>query len=222
MKKLYFTIFFAIFFSSWNLHAQLQEEERSMSNGFKNALVLTIPNAEARSVEKLWRDFLKDYDGKPKRVKGNRDEWLSDDADIPGIGLGNSVDVYTTFNQTSENVEMIAWFDLGGSYLNSAAHGDRYVEGEKFMMRFGLLVTKELIQEELSEQEKKLQDLENDMKRLARDNERLHADIEEAKRIIAESEAAIKLNVQAQKEKEKEIEGQQQTVETVRKKLKDF
>ncbi|MCB0681453.1 MAG: hypothetical protein KDC32_11125, partial [Saprospiraceae bacterium] len=156
-----------------------------------------------------------------KRVKGS-DEELSDDADIPGIGAGNTVDVYSLTERSGNGVRQVVWFDLGGAFLSSQMHGDRYVEGEKFMMRFGLYVTKEMIQIELKEEEKRMKDLESDLKKLQRDNEKLHEDIADYERRIEEAKAGIEQNLLDQKAREKDIESQQNVIEEVKKKLSEL
>lgn len=203
------------------LQGQITESTRSMNMGSQNALILEIPNADDKLVEKWWKQYMKDYDAKTKRVKGS-DEELSDDADIPGIGAGNTVDVYSLTERSGNGVRQVVWFDLGGAFLSSQMHGDRYVEGEKFMMRFGLYVTKEMIQIELKEEEKRMKDLESDLKKLQRDNEKLHEDIADYERRIEEAKAGIEQNLLDQKAREKDIESQQNVIEEVKKKLSEL
>ena len=203
------------------LSAQISEESRSMSQGVNNALVFELVNTNEKLVSKLWRDYMRDFDGKPKRVKGY-DEMLSDDADIPGIGAGNTVDVYALIEESGEDVILTTWFDLGGAYLNSATHGDRYVEGEKFLMRFGLYVTKEMIKLELEAEKERLSELEKDLDKLKRDNERLHDIIADAERQIEEAKAGIEVNLQEQDGKTKDIDAQHKVVEQVKAKLEEF
>ena len=203
------------------LQGQITGSTRSMNMGSQNALILEIPNADDKLVEKWWKQYMKDYDAKTKRVKGS-DEELSDDADIPGIGAGNTVDVYSLTERSGNGVRQVVWFDLGGAFLSSQMHGDRYVEGEKFMMRFGLYVTKEMIQIELKEEEKRMKDLESDLKKLQRDNEKLHEDIADYERRIEEAKAGIEQNLLDQKAREKDIESQQNVIEEVKKKLSEL
>ena len=219
MKR--FVLLIALISTSFLLSAQISEQSLSMSNGVNNALVFELANTEERLVLKWWKTYMRDFDGKPKKVKGSS-ELLSNDADIPGIGAGNTVDVYALIEESGEDVVLTTWFDLGGAYLNSAAHGDRYVEGEKFLMRFGLFVTKEMIKIEFEEEKKRLSELEKDLDKLKRDNDRLHDIIAEAERAIEEAKADIETNVQEQEGKVKDIDAQQKVVENVKAKLDEF
>jgi hypothetical protein len=218
MKKSTFFLL-VIMLAANSIIAQISEQMQAMSTGFNNALVLELPGANVDQVEKLWRDYLKDYGAKPKRVKGNREEWLADDADIPGIGMGNTVDVYAVFEENSEGLSQYVWIDLGGAYLSSDRYGDRYIEGEKFLMRFALQVTKNQIEIELQSEEDVLKNLERELERLRRDKEDLEREIEDARAAIARAEDAIRQNGQEQKARAKEIEAQRQLIELVRQKL---
>jgi hypothetical protein len=203
------------------INAQVLEQERSMSKGVNNALVLEIPMADPGMVEKLWKKYMKDYDAKTKKVKGEP-EWLSDNADIPGIGNGNTMDVYSKIAESGEDVELIAWFDLGGAFLDSNLHPDNYMEGEKFLMRFSLYVEKEKTQLELEAQEKELKNMEKDLKDLERGKERLLDVIADAERRIEEAKADIEQNEKDQDAQKKVIEDQLEVIKKVQKKLDDL
>lgn len=200
---------------------EVTEQVRPMSEGYHNSLVLEIPGAEEKMVFKWWKDYIKDFDSKPQKVK-KADEYLSDNADIPGIGAGNTVDVYTLIEEDDEVVRVINWFNLGGTYLKSTEHGDRYQEGYRFVSHFGLYVAKEMVKIELENEEKNLKDLEKAMDQLLRENERLHQVIADAERTIEEAKASIKINEEEQATKAEEMQNQQKVVEEVAKKLEDF
>jgi hypothetical protein len=198
--------------------AQVSEQERSMSKGVNNALVIEIPMADPGMIEKLWKKYMKDYDGKTKKVKGEP-EWLSDDADIPGIGSGNTMDVYSKIAESGEDVELIVWFDLGGAFLDSDLHPDNYLEGEKFLMRFSLFVEKEKTKLELEAEEKELKNMEKELKDLERNKERYFEIIADAERRIEEAKADIEQNEKDQEAQKKVIEDQLEVIKKVQKKL---
>ncbi len=214
MKKIVFFIWF-ILLGTMGL-AQIQEVPKSMSLGVNNALVLDLPGVRESFVEKLWKKYIKPVGGKTKR---NRSEWFTDDGKLAGIGGSNTIDVYMSIEELGPDLAMIVWFDLGGAFLNSEEHENRYVEAEKYLMRFALFVAKEKTQLQLEEKEKEMSKLESLIKRLERDNERYHRDIEVAKEKIRLSEANIETNVVEQEETRKLMELQLQTIEKVRSKL---
>ena len=124
------------------IRAQISEESRSMSLGVRNALVLDIPDTEANFVEKLWKKYVKTYGGKTKKVRSS-DEIFTDDADVVALGGANSVDLYALVEELGNGSSLSMWVDLGGAFLASDTHSDRYVEGEKYMIRLALFAAKD-------------------------------------------------------------------------------
>ena len=113
-----------------------------MSLGVRNALVLDIPDTEANFVEKLWKKYVKTYGGKTKKVRSS-DEIFTDDADVVALGGANSVDLYALVEELGNGSSLSMWVDLGGAFLASDTHSDRYVEGEKYMIRLALFAAKD-------------------------------------------------------------------------------
>ncbi len=228
--KFFVPSFVVLFLSSVALYAQddlvakgleethVREEIRYMSQGNNTALVIQLPGADVKLVNKLWKKYLRDYDGKVKKAK--EDELFADDADIPGIGLGNTVDVYAKMKETGNGTELSVWFYLGGAYLQSDMHPERYEEGRRFMEQFALMVKKEVIRQELKAEEDRLKELENELSKLERDNERYHQIIEDAEKRIEQAKADIQTNEKAQKETQNAIEEQRKRVDMVKSKLK--
>ncbi|MCB0707725.1 MAG: hypothetical protein KDC34_20560 [Saprospiraceae bacterium] len=199
----------------------LNEEVRSMSQGNENALVLSIETSDIKLIEKLWSDYMKDFGAKPKKLKGT-DEVFSDDADIPGVGAGNTVDVYTLITEGAGEVDVMVWFNLGGAYLNSQMHPSRYEDAKRFMERFVLSVSKELVKEELKTEEERLKDLEKELDSLEKEKQKYQDDIAQAEETIRKAEEGIRDNESAQAARQGDISAQQKTIEAVKKRLKDL
>jgi hypothetical protein len=217
--KLLFLLFIFPFF----LLAQISEESRSMIKGMNNALVLELPDADERLVKKWWASYMKDYDAKPKRVKGG-DELLSASADILAIGGSDGVDIYSRLDQIGAMTVNTVWFDLGEEigYLSSSIDGDKYVEAEKFLMRFALFVTKEKIKLELIEEEKEMKQLNNDLSKLEREKTSYEREIEQAKERIKRAEANIVSNLESQDKAKGDIDNQKEVIEEVKKRLSEM
>lgn len=218
LVKLFF-ITILIFASNFS-NAQISESERSMVMGVKNAIILDIPDTDDKLVEKLWKSYMKDAGGKVKKVK-KADETMAEGVKLVDIGGSDPVNVYSRTDNAGNDAEHIVWFDLGNSFLTSG-DGGKYQEAEKFMMGFGLYVTKAKIQMELDAEEKKMKGLQGDMKKLKKDNDNYHKQIEKAKELIAKMEANIEQNVKDQESKTKEITVQDGVIEAVKKRLKDI
>ncbi|MEN0005553.1 MAG: hypothetical protein AAF798_15495 [Bacteroidota bacterium] len=216
-------LFLALLLSfSQLLIAQVDQENRKMSQGVHPALTMMLPAVDAKDVDDVWKDYVKDfYDTKTKRIR-KTDEYFSDDAEITAIGGSNTVDLYATFDEVGEDTEMCLWVDLGGAFLASAEHPNRYAEAEKMMLRFGIEVAKFQTNEELEAEEKKLKKIQSELSKLERANKRYHKNIEEAKERIKKAEENIVENEQSQEATKKLIEEQLKAVELVKKKLSDL
>lgn len=221
MKLLQFAIlfFFVLNFNATN--AQISEEQKSMTLGVKNALVLEIPDAEAKLIEKWWKKFMSEYDGKTKKVKKS-DEWMTEGADIPGISKGKSLTIYSRTEDYRNSTSQVVWFGIGSDYVSSASHRDAYVECQKVMMRFGLFITKEMIKMELADEEKEMKSLQGELKKLKNQNESYHKQIEKAKEQIKKAEEAIAKNEIEQETKLGEIKEQTSVVDEVKGRLNEI
>jgi len=220
MKKRIFLLLFAAAFGT--LKAQVYEQYKTMSMGDKNALTMTLPQSKAKFVGTLWMDYMKEFYNSKTKFNKKTEEWFTDDADIPAIGLGNTVDVYATTEQLDENVRLAVWFDLGGAYLSLREHYDRYPEAEKMMLRFALEVAKKSTEVQLDGEEKKLKDLEKELQKLQSGNERYQKEIERAKEAIRKAEEGIVENEKEQMAAQEKIEQQKKAIEAVRRRLNDL
>ncbi len=220
MKNLICTILF-IFTALGFSWAQISEGTRSMSLGSNNSLSLDIPNADEKTAKKVWSKFMKQYDGKTKSSR-KTGETFTDNAEITALGGSNTVDVYAKFADAGENCNITVWFDLGGAYLSSDMHPDKYSEGEKMLIRFAIEVAIEATKKELDQEEKRQKELERKQSKLVKNNEDLHRDIENYKEKIKKAEAEIEQNVKDQKNTKAAIEEQKEVVGQVKKKLEDL
>lgn len=203
-------------------HTQVVERSVGMSAGVQNALLLEIPSVDAGLVSDLWRDYMKDfYREKPKWQRKDK-EWFSDDANIAGLGLGNTVDIFAKTEQRDQNTYIYMWVDLGGAYLSSRQHRDRYAEAEKMLIRFGLEVAREKVKIELKEQEDVLKGLNRDLERLVSEKDKSEREIERAKEAIIKAEKDIENNLQAQEDKADAIKAQEAVIRAVQKRLNDL
>ncbi|NRA48787.1 MAG: hypothetical protein HRU12_06615, partial [Phaeodactylibacter sp.] len=114
------------------------------------------------------------------------------------------------------------WVDLGGAYLSSRQHRDRYAEAEKMLIRFGLEVAREKVKIELKEQEDVLKGLNRDLERLVSEKDKSEREIERAKEAIIKAEKDIENNLQAQEDKADAIKAQEAVIRAVQKRLNDL
>lgn len=217
MKKT--TILLGLFVISFTYAAaQITEESRAMTQGINNSLTISIPDADDKMVERLWKKFMKSHGSKTKKIKRS-EEWLSSKADITSIGGSSDINVYATFEQSGSDVRMTAWFELKDTYLSSMEHPERYAAGEAFLNDFEMAVYKEGVKREVKEEENNLRKLESELKKLRKNNDRYHKEIKAAKEKIAKMEANIEENVVEQEDMGIKISAQKEVVELTKRKM---
>ncbi len=200
--------------------AQITETTRSMSLGNNNSCSILLKKTDKKEVEKAWGKYIKDFKGKTKFNK-KKDETFTDNAEIKEMS-SNTVDVYATFVDQGDDTEMFVWFDLGGAFLSSSTHPERYPFAEKIINDFAMTVSTAMIEDELKENEKMLKKMEGDLKDAEKDQKNHEDDISKYEKKIEEAKAGIEKSIEDQKNHAVEIEKQKAKVEEIKKKLKDL
>lgn len=224
MKKQILLAAFWAATATWSFaqSAVVKEGNNSMSLGSYNALSVELPGTETKEVEKAWDKFIDEYKGKTKKDKKSG-EIFTDNATIKSWG-NNTVDIYAKVTPSSAakgalGNKLDVWFDLGGAYLSSSTHQDKYKYAEKMLQDFALSVSRTMIEEELKEQQKNLKKEEKTLTDLEKDKAGLEKDIESYKEKIKKAESDIEANIAKQKEQAAAIEKQKAVVSEVQKKL---
>lgn len=200
---------------SFGLFAQksikVSEQTKSFSTGGQNALVVNIYEADEDLIVKEYKKLMKDFGAKVSSKK----EIFADDASIKSLS-DNTIDVYALVEKNSDTeYNLIVGFDLGGAYLSSKMHSDKYKSAEKLLKDFAIATSKEAINEQLKVEEKFLSKLNKELEGLVKDNESLHKDIEDYKKKIKEAESSIETNTKNQELKKKELENQNSLIKTI-------
>lgn len=220
MKTL-FTLLLAIFsFSIVCIGQDAIEKKVSMSLGPQNAFYVEIPGADSKMVEKTFYEFVKEY-GKLKENKKAREHFMMA-TKIPVINGTSPLDMYAKFEEGKGMATTYVWMDMGGSFINSSDHASQTKAVRQFLYDYFIAVRKKVVTEEIKAEEKKLADVEKDLKKLKEKNDDYHKDIEKAKLKIAEAEKNIEKNIVDQENKVKEIDTQKVAVETVVQKLNNL
>ncbi len=204
--------------SSTILHGQaIDEEMKSMSLGSHNAIVLSIPDYDSKFANNVWRDYIKSFKGKTKKVKRSK-EYFTDDARIMGVST-NTVDMYWIINSAGNGSTLTLWTDLGGAFLNSEEHSNEYEGMAVMLLGFEKQLNVENIKVELKAEESELKELEKKLARLEKLNDKYHKEIEDWKRKIIENEEKIEINIQDQASMRMAIDKQKESVRGVEIKL---
>ena len=226
MKDVFFTVTFItlLLLAAAKLTGQVTSREQMMSRGNHEALLLELPSAEAKLVENLWEDWLKDnYKVRTKKTKNARNGELSSlNFGIPGVSTGTKVDLYSRVEKVGSGSELSVWIATPQGYVSPELDRGQYLEAEKMLMRFALAVSREQIEQDVDTQEDLLKEMERDLDRLRKDKERAEKDIVDAQKLIAEKEAEIQQNLVDQETKQREIEAQLRVVDVTKQQLKEY
>lgn len=197
------------------------QSDEPMATGTNSALILITEVTSEKLVERSWKDFMKDYNGKTKNVRGSKED-LTSGASIVGINGVNPINIYTrTAINVDGYVELLTWFDLGEEYLDGSRR-QQYDEAEKMLLKFAHTVKVEGTSIELEDAEKKLKSFESEMDKLKRQNNGYLKDIEDAEKRIAQAKENIVKNEEQQADSTQKIDLQNQLVDEIKRRLSEM
>lgn len=220
MKSIVWVVVFLMSLSASMKGQEAKERKLSMSLGPQNAWYIEMEGADAKMAEKIFYDYIKSY-GKMKYNKKAREHYLMSSA-INSINGSSPLDIYAKFDDTKTMATAYIWMDMGGAFISSFEHPKQAQALSQWMYEYYLEVKKNIILNEIKEEEKKLSSLERDLKRLIDKNESLHKEIERARQKIEEAESDIEKNLVDQDNKNKEIESQKDLLNQVNDKLNNL
>lgn len=116
---------------------------------------------------------------------------------------------------------MVVSFDLGGAYMSSSQHPDKYKIAEKIMHDFAVKETAAALADKQKVQQKALDKLNSQEKDLEKDNKNLNSDIEDHQNRIKKDQDNIVKNKDDQAKKQTEISNQQKVVDDLAKQAKE-
>lgn len=201
--------------------ASISEGAETMKNGAFNALKVDLDNADKKVASKVWKSYIKSYGAKAKKVRKSK-EMLASGATISGINDSEPIEVYSRVDKTANGSRLTVWFGAGGVFVSSEDFPSDYTAAEKFLENYAHEVAKELVIMEIEDEEKKMKDLESDLKKLKKKNDGYHKDIEKAKKAIAKAEDNIEENEKQQENQAELIEKQMKALEAVKDKLSEM
>jgi hypothetical protein len=217
MKKIFILSLLAGISSlSFGQKIRVHESKENIGGGSHNALTVQVYGVDAKEVEKEWKSKMKDLGAK---VSNNKGELFGDNAVIKEMG-NNTVDMYARVDDKKDEVDLVVAFDLGGAYLNSSEHADKYKIAERIMHDFAVNITKGAIEYQLKTQQKALDKMNGQEKDLEKENKNLNNEVVDYQNRIKKDQDAIEKNKNDQAAKQKEISQQQQVVDETTKKDK--
>ena len=212
MKHRVYTLL-ALFFFCSTIHAQVEETMERMSQGEHTCYTITHNGADRKTVEKNFKEFMKEY-GKVKHDKKKK-EYYSEEADISYLSKDQPMQVFLKYEeQKGQTVSNIFFYD-GSGFINSEDYPIKSEKAAKLVEEFGQFVDKYVIGEYLEDEEKKLEKLEKSLSKLEKKHRDYEDDIKNYEKKIIEAEEKIEQNLLDQDDKRYEIEKQRKQVEKV-------
>lgn|ERR1700752_1181584 len=216
MKKQILTIAVAI--SSLQLFAQdvkVRESNESFSNGNHNSLTVTLYVTDISMVEKEWKSKMKDFGYDKSSEK--KDEYFFDNVVMKDLG-NNTMDVFSkvTEQKGEKSVLLTAAFDLGGAYLSSSEHKDKFEYVKKMMHDFAVKISKEELDDQIKAAGKVLSNIQDKQAGLEKDNKGLADDITNYNAKIKKANEQIEQNKKDIETKKGEVAAQQKVVEGIK------
>ncbi len=202
-----------------NLMAQnIQENERTMSQGSKPGFAMNVSDLDAKETERLWIDYLKDSKAKTKKDR-KTNEVFADDASVPAIS-SNLMDIYATFTERNKQTEIIVWVDLGGAFLARRQHPDKIDAFEQWLSEFGRRARVRKIELEQEAEELIFKDQKKEFDKLIKEEERLKKEIADAEQRINQAKKELEVNNANQNNRRQEMERQQMKIQEIEAKKK--
>ncbi len=215
MKKI--ICFLPLFCAALFISAQVQNQSMVMSKGNNPSVKILLENTDTKTVEDAWSKYIKKYKGKTKEMKKTK-EFFTDDAEIKDMS-SNTVDVYAKVMKKENDSELVVWFDLGGAFLSSQNHPDRYPVAVGMLEKFQLSVSRTAMEDAIKVQEGLLKKMNNDLDGLKKEESNQESDIAKYEKKIEEAKQKIVEAQAAQKTKSSEIEDQQRMIKDMKGKL---
>ncbi len=197
---------------------KVKEQNESFSNGSHNALVVVIPIPDLQKIQKEWKSKMKDFGYSGQDTKGDETDY--DNVKFKSLS-NNPVDVFTKFEELKgdKSVRMMVSFDLGGAFMSSSEHKDKYDYFKKLVSEFAVQTSKDYVQDQLKDATKLLNNLTDKKKGLEKDNVNLDDDIKNYQEKIKKAQGNIERNKKDIEVKKTEMDAQKKVVDGVKTKL---
>ncbi|MDB9881965.1 hypothetical protein OAD66_02410 [Bacteroidia bacterium] len=221
MKKSLITLSLILFtLFSFGQIGSVEEINDAMSQGVQRGLKVLIPEVDKKRATKSWEKLMKEYDAKTEKVN-KKDDYRSINARIPSLS-DRPLTAYALFQETPEGVYMNVFFDIGGSYLNSETNAKKVDAAKKILASFAKNTTLAAIEDQIKDENKKLEKLEREQKNLEKNKVGYEKDIKQAKETLEKRENDLIENASAQETQLKAIEEQRTAAEKVKSELKKY
>lgn len=219
MKKVVSGLFVILFaFTLQGGKVIVIEGNSKIAGSRNNVLTVVIYQTDFEEVIKAWKKEMKSTKVKVKTSKG---EVFADNAIIKKLG-DHPMDIYARTEKIVGGSKLIVGVNLGGVFLNSRDHKDKYYAFAKFVEAFAESQIRASIIKQIKGAEKELKRRVKAQEYLVKNNKSLKNKIVGYKNDIKKAEVKIYTNESKQVAQKKKIEAQKIEVEAVKAKEAKF
>jgi translation initiation factor 2B subunit (eIF-2B alpha/beta/delta family) len=214
---LIFSLFISITFLAQSIKVKEKNADFSAAQNV-NALNVDIPYASQDYVDGKLKKFFKGL-GKHKESKNEHSALMVELKEMGKIPFN----AYAYALSSNNDIVTVTFgFDLGGAYLNSKEHPEKFKVIESMLEGFASNTVSNWVEGVVRDEKKVLSDLEKQQKDLVKRKEQLEKEIKDFEKKIEKNKAEIKENLENQSLKKGEVETQKKTVSLVEKQLKEL
>jgi hypothetical protein len=135
----------------------ITETLKNMSAGNQSCYVMLIPQAALKDVLDDWKKYVrKDTKAKPEENSGETRILGAINKNISPF----PINIYATFLETSQGIQISAWFSDGASFISTQANSDRSVAVQNYLHNFAVQEYKDVVKYQLDQEQKKQKDME--------------------------------------------------------------
>lgn len=218
MKKIYFlsSIYFLAFFYANAQKVSVIPGSENLGDGYNPAFKVFIPHANAKTVEKKWNGFLKDYKAK---VKSSKDEITAQNFLLPER---DTLQVFSNISEKDNGVVLNAAFSIEGTFVSPDNLKSDYDLLSKMLHDFALPVAKDALDKKAAEAASILSVKTKEQENLTKRNEQLRNSNEKMKEQINDNEREINDNEQKIGKLKDAVNKQKNEVEEIISKSKEL
>jgi len=171
MKQL-FTLFLVMSFFRITAQEPIEVmiETRPSSQGIQPAFEVAVPQATEKDAIKLWDNTIinRNLFSKSPKMEKAKDEWIVKGVVIDEI-TSDPMDVFTQVSTFPEKIYVKIFFRGDGGYIGSPESSQQVTDAAKqFVRNYGVDLYRLAVENELKEEEKKLNSLEGDLNKMQR------------------------------------------------------
>lgn len=181
----------------------VKKEQQMMSKGENLAIIVKIPEADIKMVQKGWEKAIKNKT-KSKIQKEMNETWIA--STLLTEIYQEPMAVYGKVISTDGGVDVIAFFEIDSVFINQENDDDKVTSASQFMRKFGVEQYRLAVNQQLKDEEKKLKGFKQNLSKLQKENEKLHKTIKANESSILSKESDIEVNISDQVLKGKEVE----------------